>query len=716
METALSLSGGFWIAVLCIVLILAAFRLYRKTRPEIHPGIRLLLASLRTTVLFCIALLIANPVLRNRRQETERASFGVLVDGSASMTLRDRGVARSRVLATLLKHPAWKDLAADYPLTASVFRNDSLILMNGPGDSIAFSGLSTNLAAALDGFEKEAGNRHIGGVFLLTDGRNNRGEYPLEAARRFRFPVYSVLIGSAEQPPDAVLAAVSANDVATVGREMPVEAVVRGPGLEGRAVTVRLISGREVMGEKRVIIQARGMDQTVSFSTAPMQEGFRSYRVEILPLADELTPENNRLDFAVQVLKGGLRVLLIADAPHPDAAAVRRALFSGEEITLMPLTIKSGEEFYEGLWPEAAWLNQADVLLLHHIPSRKTPESVWGRVQGLLEGRKKPFLLMPGDNPDLSALTGIRDLLPFSAWRLTGSRQVLPRARLPFFSPLDGGDGQGYSEVDWGSAPPLASVWTDVKARPESRIWLEADPIQTQDSPESVPVILARDMQGERSMAILGTGLYRWDLSTASGMNPLLGRVMNNAVRWLSVAGGGKPVRLLEDRKTVNAGELFPVRVQVFDELFKPVSDARVRVRIGSDSSTAVQELKHFRDGRYQRDAVFHKDGVIRIEAEAERGGRLIGRDTTFLAVRGYNAEFIDTRSDPALLRGISEASGGWMTTPDSLAGRMETLRFAARQAVTVQETSFFPKVWILALLVLLLTAEWLIRKRLGMI
>jgi hypothetical protein len=56
------------------------------------------------------------------------------------------------------------------------------------------------------------------------------------------------------------------------------------------------------------------------------------------------------------------------------------------------------------------------------------------------------------------------------------------------------------------------------------------------------------------------------------------------------------------------------------------------------------------------------------------------------------------------------------MTTPDSLAGRMETLRFAARQAVTVQETSFFPKVWILALLVLLLTAEWLIRKRLGMI
>jgi len=716
MEAALSLSGGFWIPALCIVLSFAVLRLYGRTRPEVRPGIRLLLASLRTVVLLLIVLLAADPVLRIRRQETERASIEVLIDGSASMTLRDRGVARSRVLRGLLKDQAWKDLAAANPLTVYVFRNDSLVRMDALGDSIAFSGISTNLAAALDGIEKEAGNRHVGGVFLLTDGRNNRGEYPLLSARHFRFPVYSALIGSADQPPDAVLARISANDVAVAGREMPIEAVVRGPGLEGRTVMVRLYSGKELLEEKHVIIPGRGMDQTVRFSTVPMQEGFRSYRVQILPLRDELTQENNRGDFAVQVLKGGLRVLMVADAPNPDAAAIRRAVSAGEEITLIPLTIRSGAEFYEGPWPEAAVLNQVDVVILHHIPSRRTPESVWGRVRVLLENGKKPFLIMPGDNPDLSLLSGIRDLLPVSSWSLTTLRQVLPEARTPFFSPLGYGDEQGYSAVDWGSVPPLFSVWSDVKARPESRVWLEAGPVQGSASAEAIPVILARDMQGDRSMAVLGTGLYRWDLSTAAGMTPLLRRVMNDALRWLAVPGGGKPVRLLEDSRTVNAGDAFPIRVQVFDELFKPVADARVRIRILSDSTENIHELEHVREGRYEWEAVFHDDGIIRIEAEADRGGQTIGRDTTFLAVRGYNAEFIDTRSDPVLLRRISEASGGWMTAPDSLAIRMATLRFAPRQAVTEEETSFFPKGWILGLLVFLLAAEWLIRKRLGMV
>ncbi|MBN1893190.1 VWA domain-containing protein [bacterium] len=716
METTLSFSGGFWIPLICLIVISVVLRLYRKTRPEVHPGIRLMLVLLRTAALLSIVLLIADPVLRSSRQESERASLCILIDGSASMTLRDRGMARSRVLADLLKDPVWKNLSAAHPLTASVFRNDSLVRMDDPGDSIVFSGLSTNLAAALDVFQNEAGSRHIGGVFLLTDGRNNRGEYPLESARRLSFPVYSVLFGGSGQPPDAVLAGVSANDVAILGSEMPVEAVVRGPGLEGRTVTVRLYSGKDLLEEKRVIIPAGGLDQTVRFTTVPVEEGFRSYHVQILPLVDELTPENNRRDFAVQVLKGGLRVLLVADAPHPDAAAVRRALAGREDLSLIPLTVKSGTAFYEGAWPEADLLKDLDAVVLHHIPSGKTPPFVWSRVRDLLIRGKKPVLFVPGDKPDLAALSAVSDLLPVGSWRLTVSRQVLPEARMPFLSPLGGGDEQGYADVDWKSVPPLLSAWSDVKARPESRIWLEAAPVQGSASSESLPVILARDMQGDRSMAILGTGLYRWDLSTAPGMIPLLERVMNDAVRWLAVPGGGRPVRLLRDRRTVNAGEAFPVRVQVFDEWFRPVTDARVRINIRSDSSASDHDLQHVREGRYEWETVFHNDGILRIEAEAERGGRLIGRDTTFLAVRGYHAEFMDTRSDPVLLRRISEVSGGWMTTPDSLAGRLETLRFAPRRKVTEKETSFFPRGWILGWVVFLLTAEWLIRKRLGMI
>ena len=60
------------------------------------------------------------------------------------------------------------------------------------------------------------------------------------------------------------------------------------------------------------------------------QAGVARYSVAVTPLEEETSIANNTSDFYVDVIEGKERILILTAAPHPDIAAIRRALDQSE--------------------------------------------------------------------------------------------------------------------------------------------------------------------------------------------------------------------------------------------------------------------------------------------------------------------------------------------------------------------------------------------------
>ena len=105
---------------------------------------------------------------------------------------------------------------------------------------------------------------------------------------------------------------------------------------------------------------------------------------------------------------------------------------------------------------------------------------------------------------------------------------------------------------------------------------------------------------------------------------------------------------------------------------------------------------------------------------KASRGGEILGGvSVTRFHVNARDPELDDPTADYSLLREISHASGGEFLTPDQLLERLK--RWANEGlpglALTRQDRlSLWDNWFILLLLVALMTAEWAIRKKRGLV
>ena len=125
-------------------------------------------------------------------------------------------------------------------------------------------------------------------------------------------------------------------------------------------------------------------------------------------------------------------------------------------------------------------------------------------------------------------------------------------------------------------------------------------------------------------------------------------------------------------------------------------------------------------NGRYTLDAGRRPAGSYTFEAAARRGGQPLGEDRGAFAVGPLAVEFREPGADVALLRQIALRSGGRMVPLDEIGGLRDALaregRLGARTVEQERETPLLDWPLLLLFVVVCLTAEWVLRKRAGMV
>jgi hypothetical protein len=403
------LIDGFsqWWQLPALVLALAAIGLfvlwtYRRDTAELPRGVGLVLTALR---LGAIAAVTAAYLDFERTAEHELvfpSRVAVLVDSSASMTLRDEPAGepaaesagkhqadtRSQhaidvlnnggLLAALApRHEVsvWRFDADAEPLTvlptasasAAAASADSSSAASEPvGDwqeRLTARGYETRLGEALTRVLDQEPGGVLAGVVILTDGVNNAGLDPAAAVSALAtagVPVHSLGIGSDRLPINVRVADVLVPARVFPGDRFAVTAYLQSQGLAGQTVRVELAevtaadavpgdasaaaSAGRVIDTTEAILGAGGELVAVRFDVPGLATpGRRDLVVRVIPPAADRTPADDRQVAEVEVVDRVTQVLLMAGGPSREYQFMRNVLERDKSVAVDVLLGTAGK-------------------------------------------------------------------------------------------------------------------------------------------------------------------------------------------------------------------------------------------------------------------------------------------------------------------------------------------------------------------------------------
>jgi len=720
-----SIQLGFSASTAVILLLIVvgsavAFLFYRYTLPPVSRGKRTLLAILRAAALSLLLMLLLEPLLRLVVSFTEPPGLAVLVDNSKSMRIVDRKGNRAEQLASVLKSNELSNVGSDATLLFYTFGTRPAEAPNILSDSLQLNEDATDIAAALRRISRDKDQRNIQAALLLTDGMYNLGSNPIHDAEQLGLPLYTVGIGDSSEQKDIVITKIATNDLVFNESEVPVDVTIKSSGFGGERVEVVLGEGAKELNRTRLVLGEGTREYPVRLTYVPEGEGTRRYTVRVSSLPGELTEDNNRRSFFARVLKSKLRTLIIAGSPSPDLSIVKQTLVEEKNISVRSYTQRAPSGFYEGSLRRSD-LDSADCIILIGFPTQGTSPATLDLVRSGLIQDVKPLFFINGKAVDSNKLHSLGPVLPFILASAPSTTE-----QYVFFQPADAQrlhpilvPGSGSDIETWKRLPPIFKTQTTYRAKPEA---VTLGVVMIQNITTNEPLILIRNVNRQKSLAVVGYGIWRWRLMAQGSpeTEKLFGNFLANTIRWLTTKEDDKPVKVTTTKQAFTEGEPVEFVGQVYDASANPVDNAQLRITAMYDGREYEAVLRPIGSGRYEGTIDGLSAGDYTFRATAQVDGQPLGEDRGRFSVGELNLEFQDTRMDAPLLRQLAFRTGGESFSPEHLANLQTVLRskgaLTSRELQTSTELELWNWQYTLGLIILLLGVEWFVRKRSGML
>ncbi|MBL7074753.1 hypothetical protein ISS37_05905 [candidate division KSB1 bacterium] len=712
------LRGNWWLLILLMVLAVGfSFFYYRYTTPPVSPGRRNVLRVLRGLAFLLAVWILFEPVVGWQIQRGEKPAVALLVDTSASMGLADRGVNRPQVVREFLQSQSLAALREKVTLKGFQFSDNLGELDLEKGGDVHFSRVGSDLKKALELAVREMAEDNFQGVILVSDGAHNLGEDPVQYSQMVAVPIFSLGVGDTALQKDVFLVKVETNEITYQGVTLWVDVTLTGVGYGGEKVTVSLSEGVKILESKWVTLPDDLLEKKVSLSFQPHEVGQMKYSVQVAPFKDELTDKNNRKEFIVTVLKSKKRVLLISGNPGQDFRFLKRALGRNKDVELRVALQDRQGRFHPPLsLTMEGDVPQYDCLILQNYPCSYSDRRVWRKLVQFLKKGKSPLLFLLGPQTDIKKLADLGAILPFQTLGRKGKElsvyvNLSPEDEASSIVMLMGKDG--IERGKWADLPPIYSWPGSFEPREGSEVLAE-----TVSKGGSIrkknPVMVSSVTKGRKALAVLTYGLWRWDffLWGVGKTNELYQNLWDGAIRWLVTEEKSGRLRVATSKSVYQSGENILFSAQVYTADYRPQDGAEVRISIPDSPEL---DLVGLGSGRYGGELRLLEKGDYTFLARALVGERVIEERTGKFSVEEYNIEFLNIRMEKGLLQRISENTGGKYYDLADVNQLVADLKLPSRILTQEKEIEIWNRWVLLAGFILLLSLEWFIRKRSGM-
>ncbi len=662
---------------------------FRETAPRLHWWLGLL----RFLSVAAIALLLLEPLVRTVSAEVKKPIVVVAQDVSESIALALAGdTARLRTALQELS----QTLAADYEVHTFSFGTQVR-----PGLEAPFADKATNLDALFRELYDRYSGQNLGAIIVATDGIFNRGANPLYASHRLAAPLFAIALGDTVPRKDLLIKQVFFNKIVYLGDRFVVQVDVAAHHCDGAQATLyvqHLEEGR-VRNVQQLPLSIRGDEffTTLEVTLEAEKAGVQHYRFRLATLPGEVHTLNNTRDIFVEVLDARQKILLLAHAPHPDLAALRRAL-----------------ERHKNYELEIAFADQAvdiaayDLVVLHQLPSHKYP------IEGLLaqmDARKVPRLFVLGAQTDLARFNEAQSLM-----RIRGSggqvndvaAWVQPDFRL--FS------WDERLATEWKAWPPLQAPFGEYETGGGAQVWLwqRIGKVDTH-----YPLWVFGEQGGLRSSVLAAEGIWRWRLFEylQHQQHRLTDELLGRVVQYLSVKGDKRRFRVHVAKHVFDENERIVFDAELYNPAYELVNEPDVRLSIRDEEGREYAFVMDKTDRAYRLDAGILPVGNYTFSARVQYAGTPLSASGRF-SVQPVQLEAFATTANHTLLRSLVKRQGGQLRYLDQL-GELPALLEASGKVkpVVYASTRTRPLLhlkWLFFAILALLSAEWFLRRYFG--
>ena len=746
----------WWLAVTFAAGIgVLAYLAYRRPLSPLTPAQRGLLVGLRVLALAALVVLLFRPIAVLPPGGTTDAIVPILVDVSRSMRLADvDGRTRLSRASGLLKNELGLPLTSHFK-TEIFGVGDGLVPASV--DGLTADARRTDLSGALAAVRERFRGQRVAGIVVVSDGGDTgeagaggtggsgvAGRPDRSGAGSGGPPVFAVGVGSPDGPRDREVLGITAGDPRLDHSTVDLHVTAVSSGFGRQPFSLRVLANGQVLDTRRLVPPADGSPIDQVFTVSPDPLNTTVYTAEIPRDDAEAVAENNSRSVLVSPAGRKRRLLLVEGAPGFEHSFMARALSGDPGLEIDSVTRKGknadGQDTFfvqagGGRAPTLALgfpatreqLFVYDALIIANVEGDFFSRAQLKMAADFVAERGGGLLVLGGRSFAQRGLSGtpLEEVLPVELNDRRGGlvHASLAAGDLPAHNRMvltpEGeahpimriGGSTDETRKMWAALPALAASAPLGGPRPGATILA----LTTAPGGGVFPVVAVQRYGQGRSMVFAGEASWRWKMLTAS-TDRSYEFFWRQAARWLSSAAPEPVTITVPDAP--EPGDAIAVDVDVRDAAFVPVADATIDASLTAPGGAALPiRLRHADPGggRYTAALGLEQPGLYRLHAEARRGTVILGAADRWMDVGGADREFADPRLNEGFLRRVARNSGGRYVREAEASKIASWLQATVPQNAAPERRDLWHEPWAFALIVGLLSAEWILRRRWGL-
>ncbi len=681
-----------WTLLLPIAVgVLYALLLYFKNRKnKLSAPWTVLLFVLRFSSTALIALLLLAPFIKTTKKHIQKPRLIVAVDNSKSMIYSSD--------STFLTKNLTSDLTELEDALSNKYEIDRLLFGKSvkPLDSVNFNEDGSDYSKLFAYVNEHYQTNEIEAMILVGDGIFNRGTDPVYASSNISFPVFSVVVGDTVKKPDLKINDISYNSLVYLNENMPIEVNFTANGLKNQAMTINIFMGRDLQKSRKITIDKNELNKTERFDLKANTPGKHRLRIELQIDTEEANKANNYKSVFTDVLDARQKILILANSPHPDVSALRQAIsgFKNYEVDIA----------YPG--DKNITLNTYSLVVLHQLPSIKYSIP---NILSEINKQKMPVLAIIGEQTKLNAAFRFFGKTGYnSAMRSFENSMATFNQNFPLFN---------IDDIDitlMETLPPLKTPLGNYKNVDPSNVlaWQQINSIKT-----NFPLIYFTEQEERKSCIVLGEGLWLWrnynflEKSNFNSFDNLIGKT----VQYL-MAKADKRYFRIKNKGEFNSTDKIELQAELYNKSYEPIKGAEIGLKVTNEKGETFDYVFNSLGNSYKLELNKRTPGVYKYVAKTTYNNEAFTEKGEFVIVK-RNLEAQQLKANYNLLFKIAERNNGGMFQLENIMTIKEALNeneVKSRISYSQTYSGLNNIPLILVFIILLLTAEWVLRKYLG--
>jgi uncharacterized membrane protein len=735
-----------WMALVPIALVaaLVAAWFYRAGQSALTPRDQMVLGGLRIAAISIVALCLARPVLAVSRAIEQRNVVGVVIDDSRSMRITDHAsLARGSYAHQVFGGPdsaLFKALAEKFQLR--FFRTSGAGGRSETLGDTPLNGSRTHLATAVLRAEEELAGAPVAGMVVISDGADNSAAMPgatpmleqLLALRARQIPVYTIGVGAERFERDIEVSRVEVPTSVLREASILVEVVVSQRGYAGKKVPVVVEDSGRIIGSREVALPRDGEAAVVRIRVPASESGARLLKVRVPVQSDEMVKENNDRESVVVVNDRREKILYLEGEPRFELKFIRQAVEDDKNLQVVTLLRSAKDKFLRMSVDDS-------VELATGFP--KTREELFayrGIILGSVEASfftvdqlrmmadfvsvRGGGLLALGGRRALAeggfAGTALADALPVELGPPAGSDSgatditVAPTAAGILHPATQLAPNDSTTATLWRQMPPLTTVNEVGRPKPGATVLLEG---RVEGDRRVRPTLTFQRYGRGKAIVFAVQDSWLWQMHALVSVEDQRHETFwRQLLRWLVSDVPARVDLVATGDGAVNEG--IPLRVVVSDSAYARFNGAAVSAEVVSPTGESTRlpfEWATDRDGEYTAMMVPGVNGVHTLNVMAVVGRDTIKSTAGYVRVADPTAEYFGAEMRPAVLKQFADETRGKFYRTSEASRLPQDIVYTTSGATEVQRLDLWDMPFLFLLLLSVLGAEWLYRRRRGL-